>query len=191
MVVTHLARNADGLRGMIEGAAQGRVAAMYPAGMAGREADIEAGRHGPAADLLEDLRLAAARLREACGTLEPAQWEREGEAPAGLVPLWRMLPIRRREVEVHHLDLDVGYGPGDWPIDFVLVELAGAVAGLARRLPDGIGLRLVASDGLGSWDVGGRPDYVIEADGARLLAWLLDRAPAPEGQSSPPLGSWS
>ena len=56
-----------------------------------------------------------------------------------------------RDVEVHHVDLDLGYRPSDWPAKFVEGELAKRL----RALPD-------------------------RADHADLLAWLLGRAPAPE-----------
>jgi maleylpyruvate isomerase len=61
------------------------------------------------------------------------------------------LPFRRwREVEVHHVDLDLGYGPADWPDAYVEEELARTVAGL---------------DG---------------GDRRRLLAWLVGRAGVPK-----------
>lgn len=56
-----------------------------------------------------------------------------------------------RNVEVHHVDLDIGYQASDWPAIFVEAELAQRPNTLADR-----------------------------ADQASLLAWLLDRAPAPQ-----------
>jgi maleylpyruvate isomerase len=195
MLITHLARNADGIRGMIAGAAEGHVAAMYPAGPAGREADIAAGRQRRAAALLDDLRHAATRLREWCGFLDQAQWQLPGLAPSGEVPLWCMLVARWREVEVHHLDLDLGYDPSDWPEDFVVSELDAAAADMPRRLPTGVSLRLVATDGLGSWDGQGagetNSDFTVAAPGYALLAWLLERGSLPEGQVLPPIGPWA
>jgi hypothetical protein len=55
------------------------------------------------------------------------------------------------DVEVHHVDLRVGYEPGGWPAAFVDGELI-------RRLR-------------------GLPDQAEHAD---LLAWLLGRVPAPD-----------
>ena len=49
MLVTHLARNADSHRGMLEGAAAGEVRRQYPS-QERREADIEAGRGRSAAE---------------------------------------------------------------------------------------------------------------------------------------------
>ncbi|MEO8695079.1 MAG: hypothetical protein ABI658_16245 [Acidimicrobiales bacterium] len=56
-----------------------------------------------------------------------------------------------RNVEVHHVDLDIGYQPRDWPEFFIEAELAKRL----RALPD-------------------------RANHADLLAWLLGRSPAPE-----------
>ena len=39
----HLARNADGVRGMVEGAIAGEEREQYPHGAEGRAADIDAG----------------------------------------------------------------------------------------------------------------------------------------------------
>ena len=42
-VLTHIARNADGLTLMVEAANRGEVGSQYPGGLAQRNADIEAG----------------------------------------------------------------------------------------------------------------------------------------------------
>ena len=42
-LVTHLCRNADAMSGMLEGALNGEIVAMYPDGMDKRNADIAAG----------------------------------------------------------------------------------------------------------------------------------------------------
>jgi maleylpyruvate isomerase len=182
MVITHLARNADGMVGMLEGARRGEVVHQYPHGRDGRTGDIEAGRDRGAADAVADLAAAVGRLATTGRALTPAEWERDAEAFSGTghdrrFPVWQMLVSRRREVEVHHLDLDLGYRPSDWPKDFVASELALAGADLDRRLRPGSALRLIATDGLGEWRAG--PDRageeVVEAPGGQLLAWLLGR----------------
>ena len=55
-VLTHIARNADGLRRMIEGARRGEQAMQYPGGMAQRNEEIDAGADRPAGALVEDVR---------------------------------------------------------------------------------------------------------------------------------------
>ncbi len=59
-VMTHLARNADGLRNLAEGAIAGEERAMYPSAEQ-READIEAGSGRPAAELHTDIERGARR----------------------------------------------------------------------------------------------------------------------------------
>ena len=117
-VVTHLARNADGLRGMVEAAARGEIGLQYPGGAAQRAADIEAGRGARAAALLADLRGAHDRLVEAWMALPPDGWDRIGRAAVDRT-MREFVWARRREVEVHHVDLDVGYESSDWPVGFV------------------------------------------------------------------------
>lgn len=182
MVLTHLARNADGTVGMLEGARRGEVVHQYPHGREGRGADIETGRGSGAAAVAADLHAATAGLAEACAVMQPEDWDREAEAFAGSAgdrqfPVWHMLVSRRREVEVHHVDLGLAYGPANWPADFVTVELALVAGDLPRRLAPGAAFRLVATDGLGEWRAGleDGDETVVEAPGGQLLAWLLGR----------------
>ena len=150
-VLTHLARNADSHVRLLEGAARGEVADQYAGGDAQRAADIEAGAGRPAAELAADVLEAAARLERTWDNTPEEVWRiGEGRVSSGV---WAVaeLPFRRwREVEVHHVDLDLGYGPADWPDAYVEEELARTVAGL---------------DG---------------GDRRRLLAWLVGRAGVPK-----------
>ena len=115
-VLTHLARNADSHVRLLEGAARGEVADQYAGGDAQRAADIEAGAGRPAAELVADVLEAAARLERTWENTPEEVWRiGEGRVSSGV---WAVaeLPFRRwREVEVHHVDLDLGYGPADWP----------------------------------------------------------------------------
>jgi maleylpyruvate isomerase len=195
MLLTHLARNADGVAGMLTGVRRSEVVHLYPHGREGRNADIEAGREKDAVHVLTDLRAAVTRLAEACSAMSPTDWERDGEAFAGSsgdrrFPVWHMLVFRRREVEVHHADLHLGYGARDWPVDFVISELNGLVSDLGRRLSPDVAVRLVATDGLGEWRAGaaGAEEQLVEARGGDLLAWLLGR-PA-EVPNAPEITAW-
>jgi maleylpyruvate isomerase len=179
-LLTHLARNADGFAGLYAAARLGVVGQQYPHGPAGRAADIDAGRDLPAAVVMADLRRSIAGLDAEAGRLSAEQWGHEGEVSAGRIPLWQTLLGRRRELEVHHVDLGIGYGPGDWPSDFVADELAVAAAGLGSRLVDTASVRLVATEGM-AWEVA-RPDaptappVLVTGPAGQLLAWLLGRA---------------
>lgn len=182
MVVTHLARNADSIVGTLEGARRNETVHQYPHGREGRSADIEAGRGSSAVSAAADVRAASGRLAESCAAMQPDDWDWEAEAFAGPAgdrrfPVWQMLVLRRREVEVHHADLGLDYGADDWPADFVKGELDYAAGDLARRLEPGVALILIATDNLGEWRAGpqGGDENVVEASGGQLLAWLLGR----------------
>ena len=150
-VLTHLARNADSHVRLLEAAARGAVADQYPGGDARRDADIEAGAGRPAAELVADVTEARARLERTWDATPVEVWRTgEGRVSSGVWALAE-LPFRRwREVEIHHVDLDLGYSPADWPDAYVEAELARTVTGLG----------------------GG--------DRRRLLAWLVGRAGVPE-----------
>jgi maleylpyruvate isomerase len=191
-LITHLARNADGFAGMYAAARQGVVAHQYPHGPAGRAADIDAGRDRPAAAVLADVRSSIDRLDAEADRLTPDQWQRDGEVFAGRLAVWETLPARRREVEVHHVDLGVGYLPADWPADFVSTELAVQGRGLSSRVEGPAGLCLVTAEGE-KWEAGGAggpdaPVTVVTGPGAEILAWLLGR---PSRLDHPPtIRSW-
>lgn len=193
-VLTHLARNADGNRRMLEGAGRGQVLEQYAGGVAGRAADIESGARRPAAEIVGDLVAASGLLAEVTDSLPQVAWQRAVRPLRGEMPAWRTLWSRRREVEVHHVDLALGYGPGDWPGDFVARELDTVVSSLAARLPAGTAVRVVEASGR-SWEVGDGPaSLTVWGPAAWLLTWLVGR-PVPTGvlgapAGLPPLAPW-
>ena len=79
-VITHVARNADGIRGMVEAAARDEVLAMYPGGVEQRAAGIAAGRDEPAPFLVSDARHACDLLAESWTALPDDGWDRIGVA---------------------------------------------------------------------------------------------------------------
>jgi maleylpyruvate isomerase len=149
-VITHLARNADSHTWMFEGAAMDEVRPQYPR-PAMRADDIAAGAGRGADEQADDLRQACRRLEQAWDDLPDQGWDRLGVVGPGPRPMRDILFRRWREVEVHHVDLAVGYRPADWPADYVAGELARGLPGLAER-----------------------------AGPEALVAWLLGRASAPE-----------
>ena len=194
-VLTHLARNADGNRNMAEGAGRGEVAEQYPHGAAGRAADIEAGSRRPAAELLADVRTSAAALAAAWGGVPAEAWSRSVRPLSEVQPLARTVWSRTREVEIHHVDLGLGYTPAAWPAPFVARELARVARSLTTRLPRGTALRLHATDTGWTVELGDGPASVgVSGPAAWLLAWVVDRPVAPGALDSPagfpPLASW-
>ena len=188
MLLTHLARNADAFRRVALGAASGDSVDMYPGGPDGRQADIDAGRDRPAAAVVKDVRSSEGALRDALGALPAAGWDGWGRSPRAPLPVAQIPATRRMEVEVHHVDLELGYAPRDWPADFVAAGLDVASDGLERRIAGGTALRLEAADGSFSATFGGGDEVLVRADGHELLAWLLGRAGGPPG--APALGAW-
>jgi maleylpyruvate isomerase len=172
-VITHVARAADSYCRLLAGAVDGVEVPQYPS-LEFRAAQIEDGAARPITQLLADVRTASAGFADALRALPAPAWSarvrmRPGElrAPAAL-PL-----IRLREIEVHHVDLDVGYTFADiapdvaeWIIDDILMELG-------RRDPVRP-LRLAASDtGLRRELGDGGP--VVHGTQVGLLAWLSGR----------------
>jgi maleylpyruvate isomerase len=187
-VLTHLARNADGNTRMAEGAARGEVLEQYPHGQEGRAADIEAGSGRPAAELVADVRASAARLDDAWAAMPPAAWDHLVRPSHREVPVAVNVISRRREVEIHHVDLGLTFRPVDWPPPFVALQLDAVGAGLSERLPAGTALRLVATDSDWVTEAGLGPASVsVSGAGAWLLAWMTGR-PVPRGELSAPAG---
>jgi len=127
MVVTHLARHADGQTAVLRGDAVAR----YPS-LEARDAGIEAGRGATAGALLDDLRSAIERLDAAYAS---ADWAGAGERLPGIdVEPFTIYPFQRwREVEVHHADLGVGHTPADWPLELADRWLPELLATLPER----------------------------------------------------------
>ena len=90
-------------------------------------------------------------LEAAWTALDDAHWDRQGIMMAGPRTMVEIVGHHLRNIEVHHVDLDVGHRPSDWPSILVESELPKRL----RALPD-------------------------RAGHAELLAWLIGRGPAPE-----------
>jgi maleylpyruvate isomerase len=193
-VLTHVARNADGLVHLVAWAGDGQPRPMYASPEA-RTADIEAGAARPATALRADVEDSAARLDAAFAALATADPSALDAALSRTVVLGAPRPgapelrggelvrARRREVEIHHADLDAGYGPADWPepvADEILRDVAamrarpGGLAGVgvlrSRRAsvlldPDGAGLALVGAAGDLAWWVSGRAGTALVDEG--------------------------
>jgi maleylpyruvate isomerase len=161
-VLTHIARNADAFRGVLEAAGRGETSPMYPGGMEQRNGDIDAGAGRSAAELVDDVVAAGAALDAACAATADEIWKTgAGSGPAGAIPL-REVPGRRwREVVVHHADLGIGFSWSEWPSDYVRIELGRMTNQWAGKQPMG-GTTL--------------PTEALQAPEPQRLAWLLGRA---------------
>ena len=133
-LLTHLARNADSVVRRLEGARDGEVRDQYAGGLAGRAADIERGADRDIATLVTDVRRTSAEVDEICAALPDEAWARMTRNSSGqLQPASHVIFARWREVEVHLVDLDVGYGWDRWPADLVDEWLPGVLADLPTR----------------------------------------------------------
>jgi len=172
-VLAHLARNADSLTRLLDGARAGVRARQYPS-REHREAEITAGAGRGAAEQLADLRAAAERFASAVDAMPADAWafvlDGDPPRPAASV-VWRRL----REVEVHHVDLDAGYGTADWSEAFSHRLLHEVVAALRAR-PGAPDLVLRAAD-LGHELATGDGDAprVIAGPTHALAGWLAGR----------------
>jgi len=165
-LLTHLARNAEGLTRIADGAGQGIEAEMYPSGdypdgQQRRDADIEAGAGRCADELHADIADTARRLDESISRLTDGQLHGFGRTRLGRRPIGDVPMLRRREIEVHLVDLGIGYQPADWPDDFVRSELRTLGMLWDSRRPLGMT---------------GLPAAALVATPSHRLAWLFGRA---------------
>jgi maleylpyruvate isomerase len=173
-VLTHLARNADALVNLACAARTGEDQPMYPGGREQRDADIEAGSSRRLGDIRLDLADSADRLMEVFADFPDDALEREAAMPSGASAYgWEVPYLRVREVEIHHVDLDLGYTPAHWSPEFAartLDQLAPFFR-TARECPVRV---LVATDGDGRWEVAAEGPE-LHGPRAALTAWLTGR----------------
>ncbi|WP_264931635.1 maleylpyruvate isomerase family mycothiol-dependent enzyme [Streptomyces sp. A012304] len=166
-VLAHLARNADALVNVLEGRP------MY-ADATVRDADIERDAPRPLDVQLTDVRESAARFQEAGAV--PADWSRTVELRNGVTDSAARVPFRRWvEVELHHVDLGIGYELEDLPAEFTEREiefLAERFSGHPEVPPTRV------TDGTRAWRTGRAadgPEVTVTGSGADLLGWLAGR----------------
>nr|WSY55758.1 maleylpyruvate isomerase family mycothiol-dependent enzyme [Streptomyces sp. NBC_00886] len=166
-VLAHLARNADALVNVLEGRPMYATAST-------RDADIERDASRPLDVQLGDVRESAARF-QAVGAA-PADWSRRVELRNGVVDTASRVPFRRWvEVELHHVDMGIGYELEDLSEEFTRRE----IDFLAERFtghPDAPSTHL--TDGTHAWSTGraaDKPEVTVTGRPADLLGWLCGR----------------
>jgi maleylpyruvate isomerase len=177
-VLTHLARNAEGGTRLLGWARTGVPSYEYES-VAARAAAIEQGAGRPAAVVVADVRSSADGFFAAADGMPGPAWQRTvrwttgDETDAALI-----VPMRLGEVLVHHVDLDIGYRPQDWPAAFVSDYLDRAVNAL-RSHPEWPGaIRMEATDTGRVHEFGDVTSAPVVLAGPEyaLLAWLLGRS---------------
>lgn len=176
-LLTHLARNADGVRTLALSARTGAPFGMYP-GRPLRNADIDAGATRPAELILLDVRAAAERLAAELGAMPEEAWAATinpfAPADGPQIPATALPGLRMREVEAHHIDLGLGYSWHQSPAP-MLVSMLDQVPGRfssSELAP----VTVRATDLDRSWTVGADGGPVIEGAAADLLAWATGRS---------------
>jgi maleylpyruvate isomerase len=166
-ILAHLARNADALVNVFEGRP------MYVSGQV-RDADIERDAPRPLDVQIADVRESADRFQGAGAA--PQDWSRTVELRGGVTDSAARVPFRRWvEVELHHVDLGIGYELEDLPTEFTEREI-GFLADRFAGHPDVPPTRL--TDGTRAWSTGrqaSEPAITVTGSRADLLGWLAGR----------------
>ncbi|WP_103530784.1 maleylpyruvate isomerase family mycothiol-dependent enzyme [Streptomyces sp. SM11] len=167
-VLAHLSRNADALGNVLRGLP------MY-ASSETRDADIADGAPRPAAEQLTDLRESADGFLAVAA--EPADWPRTVTLRNGVTDSAARVPFRRWvELELHHVDLDIGYELEDLPAEFVPREIAFLTDRFSGN-QDVPATALTDRDGR-TWSTGGGPPsalVTVQGPAVELLGWLCGR----------------
>jgi maleylpyruvate isomerase len=177
-VLTHLARNAEGGTRLLEWARTGVPSYEYES-LTARAAAIEQGAGRPAAALAADVRSSANGFFAAADGMPAQAWQRTvrwttgHQSDAALI-----VPMRLGEVLIHHVDLDIGYRPRDWPAAFVSDYLDRAVTSLKGHADWPGAVRMEATDTGRVHEAGDitSASAVIAGPEYALLAWLLGRS---------------
>ncbi|POX53815.1 hypothetical protein C3489_15055 [Streptomyces sp. Ru71] len=173
-VLTHLARSADAYVWLLTLARTG-TAPGPRADAAALDRALREGAERDAAALVADLRGSLHRLLDTAEAMPADRWPTLVRALAGWRhPAWYTLHRAQRELETHHVDLDLGYRVTDWPAGYVARALDETVAALAAR--DFPLARVRATDLDRDWDTGS-DGPAVTGPGPALLAWLCGRGP--------------
>ena len=174
-VVTHVARNADGLVRLLTWARTGIETPMYPSTQA-RAADIEAGAGRPLAEQLADVRSTGAAFAAAAQQLSTQHWEATVRTRRGPVRACIVAWMRVREVWLHLVDLDAGAQLDVLPED-IATELVRDVAGwMHTRVPVRIEMQLPGGERVGFGPEGSAP-VPVSGSPQELAGWLTGRCP--------------
>jgi maleylpyruvate isomerase len=183
-VVAHLALNAEGiaraLRGVVaddSGEAPGEPRTMYDSDEK-RDSDIAELAAADPAEIRDRLLAGVTPLQDAVDAVPDDRWDARVERTPGGPPIRAAAfpGMRLREVEIHHIDLDLGYTTSDWDQAFA-EHLLDA---MAKRVDPGTPFELRPLDSTRTWVVGpGESEYpvpVVTGPAADLGWWLTGRS---------------
>src|SRR5262252_2614142 len=134
-VLSHIARNADGLANLLTWARTGVETPQYES-FEVRNAQIEDGSGRPGSEIIPDLSRSAENFISQAREMPDECWMAEVRGMRGPPhPGWYTLHRRLSEIEIHHIDLAAGYASADWPTWFVeemLYDATGRLRGNAE-----------------------------------------------------------
>lgn len=162
-VLTHLARNADAHARRLDGALAGEDVPKYANGPEQRRQEIEDGAKNSASEILTDLESSIRRLDGILEQSEQAQWPNADFMGGGHYGVGGCPAHRLREVQMHLVDLGLGYTPSSWPDEYAAWDLENLLASVPERLAS------------------------TQAR-TELVAWLAGRAPLREDFALKPWG---
>lgn len=169
-VLTHVARNADGLVRLVRSVVDGTGETMYDS-REKRNADIDAGADRPAAELAADVEASAAVLADELPRVGAEHADRPLErTPGDIRGTADEIPtMRLRELTWHHVDLDAGFGFADLEPDLVQWFVEEEVERI-RQAGDAPDVTIRSTEG-DEWTIG---LGTVEVSGTRaaLLGWL-------------------
>lgn len=193
-VLSHIARNADGMINLLTWARTGVPTPAY-ASVDARNADIETGAARPPAEIRADVIDSSDRLAAVVREMPAQAWSatirnvQGAEIPATDIP-W----VRSREMWIHAVDLDVGASLADLPapmLDELITDVVRAL-GAREECPP---LRLRATDTDRGWTLGDGSGVEVRGPVAALAGWVLGRSRGKElrdddGRKPPVLPRW-
>lgn len=198
-VLAHVAGSADAYVRLLRSARTAHRAPRGPADAAALAHTVEEGAALPAAELVGQLNDSLEQFVREARTMPTEAWDGMVTALAGWRhPAWYTLRRCLRELETHHLDLDVGYRTADWPAGYVTWALTETLAVLKAQ---GFPLARIEATDLGrAWDVAD-DGPAVAAPGHVLLGWFSGRAsadglasdhplPTPPTWPQPPVPGW-
>ncbi|CAM5297933.1 maleylpyruvate isomerase family mycothiol-dependent enzyme [Streptomyces narbonensis] len=198
-VITHLALSADAYLRLLAVARTGAEPTPR-ADAAALARALQEGAGRPAAELAADLLSRIELLANDAASMPAERWDTLVTALAGWRhPAWYTLHRCRRELETHHVDLNVGYRTSNWPNTYVRWALGDTLAALtACDFPIA---RVDAVDLGRSWTLS-PTGPTVTGSGHAILGWLSGRAtdaplssdhplPDPPNWPLPPAPAWT
>src|SRR5512139_1694733 len=207
-VLAHIAGAADSRTRLLSAARTGAPIPQYRDERA-RTEQIDADAVRSPADLLDRVRAATAGVIEAIGDHPADAWDRPVEWLGGAMrPVRGVVPSLLQELEIHHVDLDAGYGPADWPGWFTDAQLRRVLADFAAddemqpvrvsavdlQIEHDFSVRGNRSDADSDGDCDGAGGTggdrgaapLVSGAGHAVLAWLIGRSPGEDLTLTPP-----